>query len=394
MGLLHIALTVIGLVLMVATLPLVVELLVLSLAALFAPRKGLTSDGDFALAVIVPAHNEQQLIATCVRSLLGSSTAATTVYVIAHNCVDETAVRATEAGAKVLVLNDQTGGKGVALDHGFAHALGAGAQGVLVIDADSIVGDNLTRTVAARMAAGAAALQCRYQVSNAGESTRTRLAELAFLGMNVLRPRGRDRLGLSCGIFGNGFALSAATLRAVPYTANSLVEDLEYHLNLIRAGIRVEFVDDAAVYGEMPTGAAAAGSQRARWEGGRILMWKTWSGPLLREVLRGKLGMMEPLLDLRALPLATEGLLLAVAFVVGIAGRLRWLTSYAGLGIGAMVLYVVVAALLGPAPGATLRALASVPGYVAWKIWMIPKTRLAARRDAAWVRTARNADEE
>ena len=207
--------------------------------------------------------------------------------------------------------------------------------------------------------------------------------------MNVLRPRGRDRLGLSCGIFGNGFALSAATLRAVPYTANSLVEDLEYHLNLIRAGIRVEFVDDAAVYGEMPAGSAAATSQRARWEGGRILMRRTWSGPLLREVLRGQLAMLEPLLDLRALPLATEAMLLIVALVLAVAGRLPWLEFYSTIGLAGIVLYVAVSATLGPEPGATLRALLSVPGYIAWKIWMIPRTqaRSSARRGLGPYRT-------
>ncbi len=387
MPILHAALTILGLVLIAATLPLALELLVLSAAALAPARIPRRATGPYHLAVIIPAHNEQQLIAACIRSIQPPAS----IYVVAHNCTDQTAALAEQAGATVLVLNDQTGGKGVALDHGFAHALDHGAEGVLVIDADSLAGPNLIRAITARLGAGAAALQCRYQVSNTEATPRTRLAALAFLGMNVLRPRGRDRLGLSCGIFGNGFALSAATLRAVPYTANSLVEDLEYHLNLIRAGIRVEFVDDAAVFGEMPEGSAAAISQRARWEGGRILMRRTWSGPLLREILRGRLALVEPLLDLRALPLATQALVLVAALVLALAAHLSWLVVYAGTGLGAMGFYVLVAATLGPDPGAALSALASVPGYIAWKLWMIPRTRLAARRDAAWIRTARNA---
>ncbi len=384
---LHAVLILVGLALTVATLPLALELLLLSLAALLPPRQHPTSSAPYALAVVVPAHNEQQLVAACVRSLVGT---AVTVYVVAHNCTDRTAEQASQAGAEVLILNDGTGGKGAALDHGFAHALAAGAEGVLVIDADSVAGPTLTRTIAARLAGGAKALQCRYEVANADSTPRTRLAGLAILGMNVVRPRGRDWLGLSCGIFGNGFALSAATLRTVPYTANSLVEDLEYHLSLIRAGLRVEFVDDAQVLGEMPEGAAAAGSQRARWEGGRILMRRTWSRPLLKDVLRGRLAMLEPLVDLRALPLATEVLLLTAALALALAGRLPWLATYAVTGLLSVILYVSAAAALGADPAATLRALVSVPGYVLWKLSMVPRTRLAARRDAAWVRTARN----
>jgi cellulose synthase/poly-beta-1,6-N-acetylglucosamine synthase-like glycosyltransferase len=259
MSLLAIVLTIFGAVLVVLTLPLLLELLVLSCAALLPPRPARMGAGDFRLAVVVPAHNEQQLIGACVQSILGASTPSTVVYVVAHNCSDGTADAAQAAGAEVLVLNDASGGKGLALDYGFHHALSAEAEGVLVVDADSEVGPTLTKAVAGRFSAGAAALQARYEVQNAKATTRTRLAALAFLGMNVLRPRGRDRLGLSCGIFGNGFALSAATLRAVPYTANSLVEDLEYHLNLIRAGIRVEFVDDAGGLGRRHLAAGALG---------------------------------------------------------------------------------------------------------------------------------------
>ena len=48
--------------------------------------------------------------------------------------------------------------------------------------------------------------------------------------------------------------------------------------------------------------------------------------------------------------------------------------------------------MLGRDPGATLGALASVPGFLIWKAMMIPRTLIAARANAAWVRTARNSE--
>jgi len=78
---------------------------------------------------------------------------------------------------------------------------------VLVIDADSVVDPGLTATVRRRFMAGARALQCRYEVYNSNVNGRTRLMNLAFYAFNVIRPRGRARLGLSAGILGNGFAL-------------------------------------------------------------------------------------------------------------------------------------------------------------------------------------------
>ena len=393
-SLLHLVFSLAGMVLLLATLPLFVELLLLSLAAAMPSRRAPSAEPapGFRLTVIIPAHNEQQLIGQCVRSVLAQATPNLAVYVVAHNCGDATALHAREAGAEVLTLNDATGGKGTALDFGFRHALAAGAEAALVIDADSVAGPGMFDAFAAAFAAGAEALQCRYVAANADTTPRTRLAALALLGMNVLRPLGRSRLGLSCGIFGNGFALSAATLARVPYVANSLVEDLEYHLHLLDAEIRVRFLADVAVYGEMPEGSAAAAGQRARWEGGRILMRRMWTGPLLRKALRGRLDLVEPLLDLLAFPLATEVVLLLLALGLAVVARIPWLEFYAVIGLLAASLYLVVSASLAPSPWQSVRALLSAPAFVFWKLLMIPRTRRAARSGSAWVRTRRNAE--
>ncbi len=380
-------LTLIAFAALLITLPLVLELFVLSLAAAVPPRKLPSSTSHtLNLAVIIPAHNEQQLIAACVQSIRAFSPSNVQIYVVAHNCTDATAERATAAGAIVLPLTGDIGGKGNALHHGFTQALAQGAEAVLVIDADSTVSSNLTQAVTQALAAGSQALQCRYTVANQTTTPRTRLMSLALLGMNVLRPRGRARLDLSCGIFGNGFALSTQTLQRVPYLVNSVVEDLEYHLHLLRAGIRVDFLDQASVLGEMPETNAGAATQRARWEGGRILMRRQWTRPLVLEIFRGYPRMLEPLLDLLSLPLATNAIVLLLALLIPIP----WLRVYATTGLLAFVLYILVAASLGPDSGQTLFALLTVPKYLLWKLAMIPKTRMAARRNASWVRTQRN----
>ena len=385
----HLIAALLGCVLVAVTLPLLVELLVLSIAAALPGQNAETQPANLLrVAVVIPAHNEENLIQKSVESVAADAE----VFVVAHNCTDATAERAATAGARVLVLNDTVGGKGTALDFGFRHAVHAGAEALLVLDADSVAGPGLVAAVASALAAGAQAVQCRYEVANPEANRRTRLAALAFRGMNVVRPLGRHRLGLSCGIFGNGFALSASTLALVPYTPNSLVEDLEYHLHLIRAGIRVEFLNHVSVFGEMPESSAAATSQRARWEGGRILMRRLWSKPLALEVLRGRLRMMEPLLDLRAVPLATQAALLILALTCGLISHIYSLAVYALVGIATLMLYILVSAALGPDTLATLGSLAAAPGFLAWKILMIPRTRLAARSDAAWVRTERNSE--
>ncbi len=374
---------------LLCTLPLVLELLLLSIAALLpATAASETPQGEACrLAVVVPAHNEQAGIAACVGSLLASQRVPDAVYVIAHNCSDETAARATAAGAEALLLHDDgIHGKGAALLFGMDHALARGNTAVLVIDADSTVEPHLTATVAAAFGQGAEAVQTRYMAGNGDATTRTRIMALSLTGINVVRPRGRSRLGLSCGIFGNGFALSAQTLRAVPYTAHSVVEDLEYHLALVSSGRSVRFLDKATVFGELPDNDRAASTQRARWEGGRARMRRLFVPQLARQVVRGRLRLLEPLFDLLSIPLASVVPLLLVMLVL----PLGWSRVYAVCGFAALLLYVAAAVRLSPQPALAVRAMLAVPGYLAFKLGLFGAKRRAAKGQAAWVRTARN----
>jgi hypothetical protein len=209
---------------------------------------------------------------------------------------------------------------------------------------------------------------------------------LAFRGFNVIRPRGRERLGLSAGILGNGFALHRDVLTRIPYGAYSVVEDLEYHLALVRAGIRVEFVDTAAVSGEMARSDRGARAQHARWEGGRRRMMKRWAPKLMGDVLRGRLRLIEPLLDLLAAPIATEVCLLVVAACLPVAS----LRLYALAAVLVLTLHITAAAACGSGFWGMMRALATAPVYCLWKLWILPDVWRASRADSAWVRTARD----
>ena len=182
------------------------------------------------LAVIIPAHNEEILITRAMTSVAAAAATCATrpdIVVIADNCTDQTAAQATKAGARVLVrTNTLERGKGYALQMAFENLIAEGYEAFLVIDADSFISKNLINEVAARLNDGAAAVQCRYQVSNHSASVRTRLMDVAFLAFNVLRPRGRCGWGISCGIMGNGFGVRVETLKSITYDASSIVEDL------------------------------------------------------------------------------------------------------------------------------------------------------------------------
>jgi cellulose synthase/poly-beta-1,6-N-acetylglucosamine synthase-like glycosyltransferase len=401
--------------LLTVTFPLLVELLLLTVGSLLpARRTEVGNDGplsarhsstghaeleryrhDFEsssaqplkrLMMIVPSHNEELCIARCVQSLAEAGGAAN-VLVIAHNCSDATAEIARKTGALVEVVNDPSlAGKGHALKHGFDYAFGhCGADAVMIVDADSTVSSNITRVVMERLASSPV-VQCRYQVKNFTASWRTGLTSLAFLGINVVRARGRDHLGLSCGIFGNGFAMRREVLEEVAYDAHSIVEDMEFHLSLVERGYRVRFIEEAYVLGDMPLSASTSASQHSRWEGGRQRLLRDWGLRLCKNIFRGKLAMLEALVDLLGLPLALEVFCLMILLLFPMPfTRLYVLSAF-----GVILLHMAAVVRISPDPMGSLKALLLTPAYLFWRVSMVTSAVRASGKNATWVRTTRD----
>jgi len=390
--------------LILATLPLLAELLSLTLGAMLpasdasddafeddASTEGTVPAPLTRLMAIVPSHNEELSIARCIQSLAAASGSARNVIVIAHNCTDETAAIAQKAGARVEIVNDLTlAGKGHALKHGFDFAFNeCGAEAVMIIDADTTVSPNIFAEVSKRLAASPV-IQCRYQVRNHAASWRAGLTALAFLGINVVRPRGRDRLGLSCGIFGNGFAMRKDVLESVPYDAHSIVEDMEFHLALVKSGYRVRFVTEALVLGDMPLSAATSASQHNRWEGGRLRLLSDWGLPLLRGIFQGKPALAEPLIDLLGLPLALEVFSLCILLLY----RDPLTRYYVLTAFSVILLHLLVVIHASPDRWESLRNLLLSPVYLFERVKMFKSVIRASSKGAAWVRTTRDASAE
>jgi cellulose synthase/poly-beta-1,6-N-acetylglucosamine synthase-like glycosyltransferase len=381
-----------ALLLVLATLPGTFYLLVITIAGMrdIPVPRGVAAGASPKIAIIVPAHNEAAGIFRTLENLceIARRDGAASVVVIADNCCDDTAAVARANGARVLERRDESRrGKGYALDYAFRTLASEGFYGYVVIDADSVADASLLSVIRKRFAAGAQVVQTRYTVLNADRSPRTQLFELALCAFNCLRPRGRQALGLSAGILGNGFALRQAVLEKIPYTATSVVEDLEYHLNLVKHSLRVHFADETVVRGEMPVARAGQGTQRARWEGGRLRMLLDHGGMLARRTLGGQGRFLEPLLDLLLLPQAYHTLLLLALLLVPAI----WAQALGLFGLLVLAGHVTVAARIGGVSWARLGAIVvHLPVYLWWKLVMLRSTLMASQNTAQWIRTDRD----
>lgn len=350
--------------------------------------------------IVVPSHDEELNIAATVESLLGVDYPRELfrVLVVADNCSDATAARARAAGATVLErTNKNERGKGYALAFAFERVLADGfADAVVVVDADTTASKNLLRAFAARIEQGAVAMQAEYGVRNPDASWRTRLMKIALSIFHDLRSRGRERLGVSCGLRGNGMAFVTSVLKEVPHEAFSIVEDVEYGIRLGRAGHRVWYAHEAHVLGEMVATEKESRSQRARWEGGRMKMVRAHGLPLLREAIEKRsLLLFDLAMDVLVPPLSW----VVVAGVVGGAASvavalidpfawplvLPWIA-----GLGMVSVYVLRGVAISGTGVRGLADLAAAPFYVGWKI--VLAVRGSSRAKNEWVRTAREGE--
>ncbi|MGQ9920299.1 MAG: glycosyltransferase family 2 protein [Desulfobacca sp.] len=375
-----------------------VYLLVLTGAAWgFRKKLGVVSEPPPKIAVVIPAHNEENGIAATIASVQGCNYPPTAceIMVIADNCTDATAAVAQAAGAKVWVrVEPARRGKGQALDW-FLQQWGEAARDydtVAVIDADTQVSPAFLAEVAASLAhPEVQVVQGFYGVANPEDNWRTVLATAALSVFHHLRPAGRNRLGGSAGLKGNGMAFRTAVLQRWGWPARSIVEDLEFSLMLLLNQVLVHYNPEAAVYGEMARTRQQAGVQRQRWESGRWHMVRTYAPRLLQQWWRTRqVALLDGFLDLATPPLA---LLVTMTSILGLTGLALFpgaaLLPWACL-LG-QCLYVAAGLWLRRVPWRVWLYLGAAPVFILWKL-PIHLASLCRRYTGAWQRTPRQAE--
>jgi cellulose synthase/poly-beta-1,6-N-acetylglucosamine synthase-like glycosyltransferase len=374
-------------------------LLLLAVASCFHRPTRAKINPRHRLVVLVPAHNEAEMISRCVQALIrqGYPRELFRVVVIADNCDDATGELAARAGAEVLVRRDpRLRGKGQALRWGIERVLAdrPAADAVVVVDADSITESHFLAELEARLAQGSRAVQADDLVLPQTGSPRSVLEATALLLRNRVRFAGRAVIGLPAMLCGNGMLLSREVLDEHPWNAFTVTEDSEYSVSLRVAGIRIAFAQNARVLAAATSGGRGAYTQGLRWESGRFQMMRRWFKPLLRAiVLKRRIGLLELLIDLCVLPLGLLSLVtlggtglslaLVAAHAISPFSALPW-----GIALISVPLYVLLGLYGAHAPVAFYRALLLAPLFIAGKL-KIYRALLRSREAGAWVRTER-----
>ena len=364
----------------------------LSVVALRRPRVDAREPaGAWRFAVIVPAHNEERLLPTCLGSLTeaGSLLASQPeVVVVADNCTDGTAAVAERWRATVLRRDDPVRrGKGYALEYAMAE-LSKRAEppdAVVFVDADSFVSRGFLRALAVRFEAGARAVQVYYEAAPDG-STLAALRRLAFMLVHWARPLGAARLGGGVGIKGNGMALRWDIGRE-GLGSHGLAEDAAMTLALARRGVAVAFEPGASVAGYMAPDYAAARTQDERWEQGRLALGPQALRTAAHALRTGRLDCAFAAFEVAAPPLSMLGAVASANVAADLLGgrRPRRLHIVAGWLLAAYVALGLIAARASLADVAALRL---APRFLVHKAGVLGRV-VSGRAEPEWRRTAR-----
>ncbi len=224
-------------------------------------------------AVLIAARNEETVLPHLLESIAAQDypSELISVYVVADNCTDSTALAAAKQGAKVLIRYDSDRvGKGYALHDLLEHIQERGElesfDGFLIFDADNLLCPDYIRSINRTFSEGYQVF-CGYRnCKNFGSNWLTSGYGLVFLHDCVHMNSARMALGSSAVVTGTGFGFSREVLKkAGGWNFFTLTEDTQFTYWCASNGIRIGYCRDAMLFDEQPTSFRQSWRQRTRW---------------------------------------------------------------------------------------------------------------------------------
>ena len=239
-------------------------------AALYLPR----------VAVLVPAYNEEKVIARTIRSVLISDYPNLRVIVIDDGSSDATlevtrnAFALEEASGRVLILTKPNSGKADALGVGLEHL--RGEEIFVGIDADTVIApDAISRLIPHFLDPKVGAVAGNAKVGNR-INLWTRWQALEYITSQNFERRALNTMGAVSVVPGAIGAWRVSAVRqAGGFHTDTVAEDADLTMALLQLGYRVEYEDLALAYTEAPVSARGLMRQRFRWSFGILQsVWK------------------------------------------------------------------------------------------------------------------------
>jgi len=349
-------------------------------------------------AILVPAHDEELLVATLCQSLLQVDYPREKfeIFIVADNCSDKTADICRQYPLKVLERHDpDNAGKGQALAWALQKIALGQFDAVFMIDADNYVDPAILQELSRLLNVGEQAIQCFNAVGNRDDSWFTQLLFVSRILDNLLYHEAKYRLGLSSYLMGNGLCFKSELLQKKGWTAFSAGEDWEYSAQLVGDNIKIAFAARARVFHQESRSLNQATSQRLRWSSGRFSIAKTLGVRLFLKGLKERKWLVfdasfSLLFPNYSLLINLTLAALAFAFLLPASTlKVFFLFAYLCMLTGQFLLFLAAAFISG-SPFKIFIAMFYAPLFLVWKSVIDILSFTGIYRGNKWVRTRRH----
>ena len=268
--------------------------IVISLCSLVKLKdKPLLVNKKHKFMAIIPAHNEEEVIANLIDSLKKQDYPKELfdIYVIADNCTDNTAQVAKDAGAIVYERFDELHKtKGYAMQWFLKQMIEENVDydAFCVFDSDNIVKSDFITVMNKKLCQGEEVVQGYRDIKNPTDSWVSAGYAIFYWTMNRFYHLARYNLGLSPLINGTGFMVKFDLIKPNGWQTKTLTEDIEFSLQNIASGRKLGWAIDAKVYDEQPVDFKQSWSQRSRWTVGHLQCIKYYAKDLAKGIAEHK----------------------------------------------------------------------------------------------------------
>ena len=247
-------------------------------------------DASMPVAVLIPAYNEEKVIARTIASVLNSTYKNVRAIVIDDGSKDRTAEIAREQFAneiragRLVVLSKPNGGKAHAANFGLQHVT---EEVFVAIDADTVIhSEAIAYLVPHFRDSQVAAVAGNAKVGNR-VNTWTRWQALEYITSQNFERRALNTVNAVSVVPGAIGAWRTAAVSGVGlYPVDTVAEDADLTMSLLQAGYKVHYEDRALAYTEAPINAGGLMRQRFRWSFGILqAVWKHRGAFLRRRAL-------------------------------------------------------------------------------------------------------------
>lgn len=228
------------------------------------------------VSVVIAAYNEEKVIAHTLRSILQSDYPDFEIIVVDDGSKDRTVQVIQEQfgmDSRIHLIQKKNGGKSAAINRAIKEAIG---EIIVALDADTLIKkDAISLFVPHFAKQKVAAVSGNIKVGNVHNLLTTWQHVEYVTGFN-LEKRAFSMFNCISVVPGAiGAWRKEAVMQCGLFTDETLAEDTDLTLQLLKEGYKVEFEEQAYAYTEAPSDLQALIKQRSRWTFGTLqCLWK------------------------------------------------------------------------------------------------------------------------